>query len=146
MSALIRYASPIATFGNLVDELFNDNFFSLMDRDITSTTWPRVDIAENKDAYHLKADLPGMTKENIAINVEHGTLTITGEKKEETKEHEKGRFYHYERSYGRFSRSFNLPEDVDTNSIEAAYNNGVLELTLKKSETAKPKAIEVKVK
>ncbi|MBD3391775.1 MAG: Hsp20 family protein [Chitinivibrionales bacterium] len=113
---------------------------------MTSTSWPRVDITEDKNAYHLKADLPGMSKDDIKVNVENGVLSITGEKKEEKKEHEKGRFYHYERSYGSFSRSFNLPEDTDPARIEASYNNGVLDLTLAKSEKAKPKAIDVKVK
>jgi HSP20 family protein len=129
-----------------MEDLFSDNFFSLLDRDITNTRWPRVDIDEDRDAYHLRADLPGMTREDIAVSVENGVLTISGEKKEEKREHDKNKFYHYERSYGKFCRSFNLPEDTDAAAIEAEYANGVLALTLKKSEKAKPKAIEVKVK
>jgi len=146
MSALIRYESPVASLSNLVDEFFNDGFFSMLDRDISSTQWPRVDIIEDADAYHLKADLPGMAKEDISVNVENGVLSITGEKKEERREHEKNRFYHYERSYGKFCRSFNLPDDVDAGAIEAVYKNGVLELTLKKTEAAKPRVIAVEVK
>ncbi len=145
MSALVRYTRP-ATLPSLLDDFFGDNFFSLLDRDITSSSWPRVDITEDKNGYHLRADLPGMGKDDIKVSVENGVLSITGEKKEEKKEHEDGRFYHYERSYGSFCRAFNLPDEVDAGSIEAAYNNGVLELTLKKDEKAKPKAIEVKVK
>ena len=145
MSALVRYTRP-TSLTNLLDDLFGESAFSLLDRDITSTNWPRVDIAENKDAYHVTADLPGMGKEDILIGVENGVLSIKGEKKEQKKEHEKGRFYHYERSYGSFIRSFNLPNDVNADDIEATYKNGVLELTLRKSEKAKPKTIEVKVK
>jgi len=80
----------------------------------------------------------------VSITVENGTLRIEGEKKEETRK-EKGRYYHLERSYGHFSRSFALPEDTDVEHIAAAMNNGVLELTLPKNEKAKPKAIEVRV-
>jgi HSP20 family protein len=145
MSALVRYTRP-ASLSTLIDEFFDNGFFSLLDRDITHTSWPRVDITEDKDVYRLKADLPGMSKDDISVNVENGVLSINGEKKEEKKEHEKDRYYHYERSYGRFSRCFNLPDDVDAAKIEASYSNGVLELTLKKDEKAKPKAIEVKVK
>jgi HSP20 family protein len=145
MSSLIRYASPITSLSDIVDDLFGSSVFSFGDRDITNSAWPRVDIAEDKDNYTIKADLPGLAKDDISINVENNVLTISGEKREEKREHEKDRFYHYERSYGKFSRSFNLPEDADVNTIDASYTNGVLALAIKKNERAKPKAIEVKV-
>ena len=82
---------------------------------------------------------------NIKITVEDGVLSISGDKKEEKREKKKGRYCYYERSYGSFYRSFGLPENVDEKDINATYKNGLLELKLKKTEKAKPKAIEVKV-
>jgi HSP20 family protein len=144
MGTLIRYASPLSSVASLLEDYFSDGF-ARADRDITNTTWPRVDIAENADSYVIKADLPGMSKEDIALTVENGVLTIRGEKKEERKESEKGRYYHYERTFGKFQRAFNLPEDVDADSIAAKYDNGILELSIRKVEKAKPKAIEITV-
>ncbi len=141
MSALIRYQNPISS---LLDEFFNDSF-SLTGRDVSGTTWPNVDIAEQESSYVLRADLPGMKKNDIKVEVENGVLTISGEKRDE-RSTERDRYSHYERSYGRFSRTFYLPEHVDQNGIEARYTDGVLELEMKKAEKAKPRAIEVKVK
>jgi HSP20 family protein len=141
MNALIRYADPLS---NMLDEFFNTDY-ARADRDISLTHWPRVDIVEEEDAYLLRADIPGMEKSDIKVEVEKGVLTIHGEKKEEKRERKRDRFYHFERSYGSFRRSFNLPENVDSTKINATYKNGILELTLKKSEESKPKAIEVKV-
>jgi len=104
-----------------------------------------VDIVEEKDAYKITADVPGMDKKDIKVEVENEVLTISGEKKEEKTEKDKNRYYHLERSYGAFSRSFKLPENVSSENIEAKYNNGVVELKLNKKEIAKPKAIEVKI-
>jgi len=145
MSALIRYDNPVAALPTFIDEIFNDGFFGWLDRDITQTRWPRVDIVEEEHEYKIHADVPGMDKNNIKVSVADGTLTISGEKKEEKKEHKKGNYAYYERSYGSFCRSFNLPDHVDGNSVKAQYKDGVLELTLQKTAEAKPKAIEVKV-
>ncbi|MFP4417475.1 MAG: Hsp20/alpha crystallin family protein [Chitinispirillaceae bacterium] len=146
MGALMRY-QPVSSLSRMIDELFDEStFFNALDRAVPESNWPRVDITEDEKAYHIKADLPGMDKDDISVTVEKGRLTISGEKKEEKKEKKKGQFYHYERRYGSFSRSFNLPDHVDAAHIDAAYRNGVLDLTLKKTEGSKPKAIEVKVK
>jgi HSP20 family protein len=143
MSSLIRYTNPMSSLSNWLDDFFGNNFYESFDRQIT-TTWPRVDITENDANYTIKADLPGMDKKDVSITVENNVLTIVGEKKEEHKK-EQGKYYHLERSYGKFARSFALPDEVSANTIEAKMNNGVLELTLPKTERAKPKAIEVKV-
>lgn len=105
---------------------------------------PNVDVYENEGGYVLKADLPGMSKEDIKIDVNDGTLTIKGEKKLEEKT-EKDNYVRVERSYGTFMRSFTLTDDVDTENIEATYKDGVLEITLTKKEEAKPKEIQVQV-
>lgn len=145
MNSLIRYEEPVVTLSNIFDDLFNDGFFFNAGREITRNRWPRVDIVENNDNYTIHADLPGLEKKDINITVENGVLSISGEKKQEKKEKEKGRCYYYERSYGSFHRNFALPENVDEKIISANYKNGLLELTIKKTEKAKPKAIEVKV-
>jgi HSP20 family protein len=145
MSALIRYDNPVATLPTLIDEIFNDGFFGWLDRDITQTRWPRVDIVEEEHEFKIHADVPGVDKSNIKVMVEDGLLTISGEKKEEKKEHKKGNYAYYERSFGSFSRSFNLPDHVDGSTIKAQYKDGVLEVTLQKTEVAKPKAVEVTV-
>lgn len=145
MSALIRYEKPVFTLSNLFDDFFGDEFFFNGGREIVRHQWPKVDIVENDNDFVVHADLPGLDKKDITISVEDGVLTISGEKKLEKKDRKKGRYYYYERSYGSFCRSFALPENVDEKNIAANYKNGLLELTIKKTEKAKPKAIEVKV-
>lgn len=145
MSALIRYEKPVFTLSNVFDDFFGDEFFFNGGREIVRHQWPKVDIVENDNDYMVHADLPGLDKKDITISVEDGVLTISGEKKLEKKDRKKGRYYYYERSYGNFCRSFALPENIDEKNIAANYKNGLLELSIKKTEKAKPKAIEVKV-
>ena len=105
---------------------------------------PSVDVYETDDSYVLKADLPGVTKEDIKIDINKNTLTIKGEKKSEEKV-EKENYVRVERSYGSFSRSFSLSDKVNTENIKANYKDGVLEITLPKKEEVKPKEIKVEV-
>jgi HSP20 family protein len=114
-------------------------------RELSGATFPRVDITESKEGYLIRADLPGMTREDIKVSVEDGVLSLSGEKKSEFESANKDSYYHFERRYGKFMRSFSLPSHVDSRNIEARYTNGVLEISLKKTEESKPKAIEVKV-
>ena len=108
-------------------------------------TWrPSVDVYETEGSYVLKADLPGMKKEDIKLDVNDGVLTIQGEKKLEEKT-ENDNYVRMERSYGSFTRSFTLTDNVDTENIQAAYKDGVLEITLSKKEEAKPKEINIEV-
>lgn len=144
MSSLIHYERPLQTLSSLFEDFIGDNAYESVNRELTNGDWPRVDIEEAEDQYIIKADLPGMDKKDVFITVEKGTIRLEGEKKTEQKK-EKGRYSHLERSYGRFSRSFALPDEVDTEKINASMNNGVLELTLPKSEKAKPRSIEVKI-
>jgi Molecular chaperone (small heat shock protein) len=110
------------------------------------TEWdPAVDVYDSKDAIVVKADLPGVNKEDIDISVLNDTLVIKGEKKQEKEVKEKGSI-RSERFYGSFQRAITLPGGVDTGKVTAAYKNGVLELTLPKKEDAKPKQIKVDVK
>jgi HSP20 family protein len=106
---------------------------------------PVVDVVEGDKAYEITAELPGMDEKNIEVKIADGRLTIKGEKQEE-KEEKKKDYYLQERHFGSFERSFDIPESVDPNKIEANVKKGVLTVTLpKKAEALKPaKKIEVK--
>lgn len=108
---------------------------------------PAVDFAEDDKAYHITAELPGMSEKDIDVTVSSDTLTIKGEKRDEKEEKAKN-YYLSERSYGSFQRSFTLPEGVDRDQIEAAFAAGVLTLTLPKTPEAvkQQKKIEIKAK
>jgi len=109
------------------------------------TDWlPPVDIIEDTKEYTIKAELPGLTKENVKVSVENGVLEIAGERKEEKEEKDK-KHHRIERCYGSFRRSFTLPEDSSGENVTADFKDGVLKVHLPKDETAKPKSMEVKV-
>ena len=108
-------------------------------------TWsPNVDIIEDDNEYLVKADLPEVKKEDVKVVVENGVISITGERKSEKEEKNK-KYHRIERSFGRFERTFALPEDADANKIVAEFKDGVLKVRLPKSPAAKPKTIDVKV-
>lgn len=104
---------------------------------------PPVDLEETENELIFTAELPGMNKDDVDIEIENGVLAIRGEKKEERKEEQKGRRYVYERQYGSFLRSFTLPRSVDQDRIRARFDNGVLTVTLPKTEQARGKRISV---
>jgi HSP20 family protein len=105
---------------------------------------PYLDVAETKDEIVVKAEVPGMDAKDIDISLSDGLITIKGEKKQEREEKEED--YHLvERSYGTFTRSIRLPKEVQSDKISASYKNGVLKVTLPKSEEAKKKEIKIKV-
>jgi len=105
---------------------------------------PSVDISETEGEYQIKAEIPDVKKEDVKVTLEDGVLTIQGERKHEKEE--KGKKYHrIERSYGSFVRTFSLPDVIDEEKVKAEFKEGVLNLSLPKSEKAKPKAIDVKV-
>ena len=105
---------------------------------------PAVDVYEEGDEVVVKAEIPGMSKEDIQVNLSDSVLTITGEKKkeEEIKEHD---YHRSERSFGSFSRTIQLPSEVKTDQAKATFKDGVLEVRLPKTEAAKQKTIKVKV-
>ena len=111
-----------------------------------ANTWvPPVDIFQNGDhELVLKAELPEMSREDIDLTVENGTLTISGEKKLATDVKEE-QFHHIERRYGSFSRSFSLPQTVDAGKVSAEYKNGVLTVRLPLREEAKLRQIKVDI-
>ena len=128
-----------------INRLF-DAFMSPLD-DTTMTkdvVVPKLDVAELKDKYEIKAELPGMDEKDINLSVEDGLLTISGEKKAETEEKEKG-YYLKECSYGSFSRSVRLPENISDDKIEAKFKKGVLTVDLPKKEIQPPKSRKIAI-
>ncbi|HXH64186.1 MAG TPA: Hsp20/alpha crystallin family protein [Mariprofundaceae bacterium] len=103
---------------------------------------PAVDIRETADAIVVHAELPGIDKKDVKVDVKDGVLTISGERKYE-KDVKEENVHRIERSYGSFSRSFSLPTHVDVDKVQARLEDGVLEVRLPKTETAKPKSIDV---
>jgi HSP20 family protein len=105
---------------------------------------PSLDVSETKNDIVVKAELPGMDTKDVDISLINDVLTIKGEKKQEKEEKEED--YHFvERSYGSFTRSIRLLRDVQSDKISASYKNGVLKITLPKSEEAKKKEVKIKV-
>lgn len=143
MSTLVRYGFQPSSLADFVNRYF-DNFDS--ENEISEpaiTSWPMVDILEEKNSYILKADLPGVDKKDVSVNIKKGVLYIEGEKRTEQK-HEKDKYNYYERSYGKFKRYFALPEETDSEKVEAEMKHGVLTITIPKAEETKTKRIEVK--
>jgi HSP20 family protein len=115
------------------------------EEEFTVTEWsPAVDIAEDDKEYIVKAELPGLNKENIKVSVEGGVLSIAGERKVEKEEKNK-KYHRIERSYGSFTRSFTLPDDASGEKVNAEFKDGVLKVHLPKEEKAKSKSVEVKI-
>jgi len=131
---------------NEIDRLFDSplNALTSDSQQFLSGWAPAVDLHEDRDHLVLRAELPGMKKEDIDISLHGDVLTLSGERKEE-KEYEQAETYRSERFLGKFQRTFTLPAAVDTSKVQASYKDGILTVHLPKSEEAKPKQIEVKV-
>jgi HSP20 family protein len=135
--SLIKYNSVVndfvpTSFGHVIDRFFNES----VARTGGSTAYsfvPKVDVFEDEKAFEVQVAVPGMNKEDFKIDINEDRLTISGERKY-SKETKENNFRSIETSYGTFSRTFTLPDNIDVNKIEAAYNNGILELTLPKDE------------
>jgi HSP20 family protein len=113
------------------------------DEPAATTTWsPAVDIFETEGEIVVKAELPGMERKDIGLNLENNVLTVRGERRF-TKETKDDNYHRIERSYGTFSRSFSIPATVDEEKIRADYRDGVLKIVLPKKEQAKPKQIRI---
>lgn len=105
---------------------------------------PSVDISETDAAYLVRAEIPGVKKEDVEVTIQDGMLTIQGERKQETEEKGK-KFHRVERCYGSFMRSFQMPDDADAEKVTAEFKDGMLNITLTKSEKAKPRQVNVSV-
>lgn len=135
------HRNSLANLHNEMDDLF-DSFFRGLDRPFVGyKAWPVIDIAEEKDAIFVKAEIPGYKADDIDVSVHGNTLTISGEKKQEEEKKGKG-YYHVERSFGSFRRDLNLGTDIVSDKIEATRKDGVMTIILPKAEKAE--AVKVK--
>jgi HSP20 family protein len=140
----IRKETPaLSPWYRLIDDLFDMR--PELDVPGFGTGWvPSVDVEETGDAYQIRAEMPGLKKEDVKISLVENVLTISGEKKHEERT-DKKKYHRLERTYGTFQRSFSLPAPINSAKISAEFKNGVLEVVVPKSEEAKPKEIEIKV-
>jgi len=129
-----------------MDELFHNRLASVLCGEGLQSVArsPVVDIEESGEAYTIRAELPGLSKEKVKVTVENGVLTLSGERDLERRVETKT-FHRVERSHGTFTRSFTLPDDVDSESVAANFKDGLLEIQIAKREEALPKSIEVRV-
>jgi HSP20 family protein len=140
---------PAFTFQQRLNRLFEDPFGPLAffgEEPVSITAWtPSVDIFETETEIVVKAEIPGIKKDDVKLNVQDNVLTISGERKFE-QETKKENYLRVERGYGNFTRSFTLPPSVDFKKITAEFKDGLLEVKLPKMAEAKPKEIEIKIK
>ena len=140
-----RRGNLFSDLNSIQQEMNNlfDEFFGERHAELAEGNWmPVVDVSESDTDLVVRAELPGMTENDIELHLQDNVLTLKGEKKQEVKE-DKENFHRVERSYGRFSRSFTLPCAVKSNEVQASFKEGILEISLPKSEEAKPKKIEI---
>ena len=136
--ALLMKPEPFSTD---FDRLFN----TLFDRNgAGARSWtPAMDLVEAEDHFLLRADLPGLREEDVSIEVRDNTLRISGERKAEHEQRERG-WYRLERQFGKFSRALTLPEGINADAIDASFDHGVLEVKIPKPEERKPRRIQIK--
>lgn len=135
----------MTSFHDRINRLFDEPVFrpALLDKEGSLSEWsPRVDIYDRDEAIVIKAELPGMEKKDIDIDIEGGILTLKGERSHE-EEVKENNYYRKERSFGKFHRAFKLPEDVDPEKIKADFKNGILKIDIPKPEERKPRKITV---
>ncbi len=145
----------IRTPRNTVANRWNDDFSNLFENFLQPMRWaeeeasqgiaPRLDVVERDNEFVVKAEMPGMKKDDIEVSLENGVLTITAETKSETEEKEGDRIIRQERRYGQYLRSLRLGKEIDEKKVKASYKDGILELVLPKAEEVKPKKIAVDV-
>ena len=147
--ALVRWqpAREITSIQSEMNRLFN-TFFDTPTGGNGGTTarrWiPAMDLVETDDHFVLKADLPGLSEDDVHIDVEDNILTVSGERKAEHEDKREG-YVRVERSYGAFRRSLTLPEGVEPEAVSASFENGVLEIRIPKPEQRKPRKISIGV-
>ncbi|MFL5780273.1 MAG: Hsp20/alpha crystallin family protein [Thermoleophilaceae bacterium] len=127
-------------FSSEINRLFN----TLFDDGRLQQRWvPAMDLVESDEQFVLRADLPGLSEDDVSIEIRDNTLTISGERKSEFEQKERG-WYRVERSTGAFSRSLALPEGIDAGAVSAEFDKGVLEVRIPKPEQRKPRRVEIR--
>jgi HSP20 family protein len=144
--ALIRWepVSELNTIQNEMNRLFNTFFneSTPTGRGAQARWLPAMDLIETGDHYVLRADLPGLSDEDVNVELEDNVLTISGERKIE-REQEQAGYHRLERAFGAFSRSLTLPDGVDADGVEAHFDRGVLEVRIAKPEQKKPRRVQI---
>ena len=146
---LIRW-EPVAelnTIQNEMNRLFNNFFDTPTGRSGSGTTrrwFPAMDLIETADTYILRADLPGLSDEDVNVQLEDNVLTISGQRNAEPQTEQQG-YHRLERAFGEFSRSLTLPKGVDPDSVQAHFDRGVLEIAIPKPEQKKPRQVRIKL-
>lgn len=126
-------------------DLFDEFVKRFWNEDDVEAVWrPLTDISESDDAFTLHVELPGMSKEDVKLNVENNQLVISGERSEMSEE-KKQNMHRIERHYGKFQRQFQLPQNVDASAINATFTNGILDVVIPKREDMRPREIEISV-
>jgi HSP20 family protein len=148
MTVLTRF-EPFREFSTLQDRInrvFRDSYSNAgQDESLTTSSFaPAVDVYEDEHKVSLKIEVPGIDEKDIDVRVENNTLTVQGERKIEKEEKEEN-YRRVERQYGSFTRTFTLPQTVDSENVSANYDKGVLKITLPKKAEAKPKQIKVNI-
>jgi HSP20 family protein len=149
LTRFVPFRSPladVAVLQNRLNSIFND--FGRPEGEQESLAMgnfiPPVDVYEDGHQMVLKLEVPGIRQEDLDVRLENQTLTVKGERKFESDEKEEN-FHRIERRYGTFTRSFTLPQTVDTGAVKASYENGVLSILFAKKEAAKPKQVKVEI-
>jgi len=131
---------------NRVFDTFNRTWGLGTFPEVTGSFMPRLDVTEDEKAFTITAELPGMSEKEIDLSLSADTLTIRGEKKEETKEEQGKNYYYSERSYGTFMRTIPLPSQIETDKVSASFKKGVLTVTLPKTASAVETVKKITVK
>ena len=143
--AIVRWEPlrELTSLQNEMNRLFSSAFDTPANGAQTMRRWmPAMDLVETEDHLILRADLPGMRRDEVEIEVKDGALAISGERKAEHEENTEG-YYRVERAYGRFARSLTLPDGIEPDAIEASFDNGVLEVRIPKPAERKPHRVKI---
>jgi HSP20 family protein len=143
--ALVRWdpGREVDTLQTEMNRVFDAFFGNRPGKGGTAQRWvPAMDLVEDKHNLVLRADLPGLSEDDVIIEVKDGVLTISGERKTEEKKEDEG-YYRVERAFGRFSRSLTLPDGIDPEQVKAEFENGVLEVRIPKPEERKPHHVAI---
>lgn len=140
--ALVTYR-PLRSFQQDINRMFEGMFGEVSPKEWEPRGWyPACDVAETDEAFLVKAELPGVTPDEVKLNMTNNVLTLYGEKQQETEDKAQN-YYRIERTSGTFQRSFTFPSTVEAAKITASYKDGVLTITLPKAEEAKPRQIPI---
>ena len=143
---LVKWTPRPMNISNDFDDMFRTVFHSDWKYPLkTNSNWkPEIDIKESDNLFQIKADIPGLTKKDIKVSLKGDQLTISGERKK-ISDNENDHYHYRERSIGKFKRSFNLPESINKDKIQASFKSGILSIELEKHEEIVPKEMEISI-